>query len=38
MLIEKTRLENLSNDLKDEVVKEKLKIANLLNIVQETGD
>ena len=38
MLIEKTRLENSYNELKDEVVKEKMKIANILNAVQETGD
>ena len=38
LLIEKTRLENSYNELKDEVVKEKMKIANILNAIQETGD
>lgn len=38
LLIDKTRLENGSNELKDELVKEKLKIANVLNAIQETED
>lgn len=38
LLIERNRLESGSHELQDELVKGKMRIANILNVIQETGD
>ena len=38
VLIEKGRLQTSNRQLQDDVVKGKMVIANILNVVQETGD
>ena len=38
LLIDKNRLESSNRNLQDEVVKGKMRLANILNVVQETGN